>query len=268
VLKTIVTCCLILTSQVHAANFEDDFAVVFVDSGTEAEFGPVPLERELLAAGIEGIARAGAKGIILKFYVDVPRDTAGDDRLAAALQRLPVALQASITNEPSPNALPERFFLDLSTATSIDGSSGWIPLPKFSEHASDVGFVDFTGFPAPVLETYQGRSVKSLILCAVEMALGERGRIEPGVGISFSALAYPLTARNEMTFALAEEAPLTYIPFHFVVRGTVDPDRIQGKVVILAYDGSSIQNVDTPVGSITAHRLFIQLLKGFYESGA
>lgn len=266
-LKSIAICGLILTSQVYAASFEDDFVVVFVDSETEAEYGPVPLERELLATGIEEIARAGAKGIILKFFIDLPSDAAGDDRLAAAIQQVPVALQASIVNEPSPNPFPERFFLDISASTAIGGSSGWIPLPMFSEHASDICFVDFAGFPVPLLETYQGRSVKSLFLCAVEMALGERGRIEPGVGISFSDRVYRLTRRNEMTFALVEDASINYIPFHSVVRGTVDMERIRGKVVILGYDGSSIQSLDTPVGAIPAHRLFIQLLKGFYESG-
>jgi CHASE2 domain-containing sensor protein len=266
-LKAIITCGLILASQVYAANFEDDFVVVFVDSETEAEFGPVPLERELLATGIEEIARAGAKGIVLKFFIDLPKDTAGDDRLAVAIQQLPVALQASITDERSPNPFPEQFFLDLNTSTTIRGSSGWIPLPMFSEHASDIGFVDFAGFPAPLLETYQGRPVKSLLLCAVELALEEQGRIEPGVGISFTDQTYRLTPRNEMTFTLVEEASIDYIPFHSVVRGIVDPERLQGKVVILGYDGPSIQSLDTPVGTITVHRLFIQLLKGFYESG-
>ena len=40
----------------------------------------------------------------------------------------------------------------------------------FCAHAKDVGFVDFDSAQVPLLETYQPRTVKSLVVCAIELA--------------------------------------------------------------------------------------------------
>ena len=66
-------------------DFERDFAVVFITQATEAKHGRYPLDRALLAQAVERAADAGAKGVIIKFFLDQARTTEGDRRLAMAL---------------------------------------------------------------------------------------------------------------------------------------------------------------------------------------
>ena len=54
--------------------FEDHFAIVFIDEDTESKYGEVPLDREILAKAIGRMAEAGAKGIVIKFFLDRARD--------------------------------------------------------------------------------------------------------------------------------------------------------------------------------------------------
>lgn len=60
--------------NVHAGAADSPFRVVLVDKQTEEQYGPFPLSRSLLAKGIEQIKTRKAKGIILKFFLDIPKD--------------------------------------------------------------------------------------------------------------------------------------------------------------------------------------------------
>ncbi len=101
-------------SSAWASAFERDFVVVFIDADTEAKFGAMPLNRGLLAEGVEAIANAGAKGLVIKFFLDQARDERDDKRLAGALSHIPTVLQARLDDtERSPNRLADRL-LDLS----------------------------------------------------------------------------------------------------------------------------------------------------------
>jgi hypothetical protein len=148
----------------------DVFAVVFVDERTEARLGPFPYDRAVYAKGIERLGELGARGVVLKFFIDRPKTREGDEALAAAIGKVKVVLQANLEPEPRPNRLPERFFL--STAErgrkdALSGEGGWLPLEMMSAMAHDVGFIDSRDVTrVPIVERYQGRLVKSLYLCA------------------------------------------------------------------------------------------------------
>jgi len=102
----------------HADSFDESFIIVFIDADMELSYGPVPLKRQLLANAIEKLADAGAKGIVLKFFLD----QADDQSIANALASIPVVLQARIDDrEPSPNHLAARFTLTVRAKTSING---------------------------------------------------------------------------------------------------------------------------------------------------
>jgi CHASE2 domain-containing sensor protein len=62
---------LIVPLQVAGSSFEKDFAVVFIDAATEANYGPIPLDRALLARALERLAVARARGVVLKFFLDL-----------------------------------------------------------------------------------------------------------------------------------------------------------------------------------------------------
>jgi CHASE2 domain-containing sensor protein len=251
-----------------AGTFEDDFAVVFIDAATEAKHGRFPLDRALLADAIEHLAAAKSKAVVLKFFYDQPKDTTGDQRLADSLRRLPVALQARMDDtETRPNPLPARFTLPIGAQTAVGGTNGWIPLPLFCEHAKDVGFVDFVSTTVPLLETYRGQTVKSLVLCSMELATSQPSVITPGQKLIIGQKTWKLDPNNQITAKLPKSDDLQYVPFHKVLDKSVSTNAFAGKVVILAYDGLNIHTVDTTIGKVKAHRMFVYSLKSIYEQG-
>lgn len=252
-------------------DFERDFTVVFITQATEAKYGRFPLDRSLLAQAVEQAADAGAKGVvILKFFLDQSRTAEGDRRLATALSRVPVLLQARLDDsEKAPNPLEGRFTLPgASFKTAVSGSSGWIPRPEFSRRAHDVCFVDFDSSPAPIVEMYQGKTVKSLLACAAELAAGHKAVIRPVKDISIADQTAFLDSLNRVTITLRHEKVLASFDFNSLLDGSIPPSALRNRVVVIGYDGSSIPQVSSPVGTMGAHRLFVLMLKGFYESMA
>ena len=259
---------LVTVSITKADDFDNQFAIVFITEKTEAKYGSVPLKRELLADAINEIAKAGAKGIVVKFFLDREKDYVGDQLLADAISGLPVILQARIDNdEVSPNILSERFTLPIKANTSIEGNSGWIPALRFSSVAYDIGFADYDGFPLPLVENYKGRIVKSLFLSAIELAIGAIAIIEPGQQATIGHVALRLNSLNQVSVDLQSLAPLQYIPFHDVLETENWVEKIKGKVVILGYDGPKIHKLKTTHGFIPAHRLYVHVLKALLQDG-
>ena len=257
-----------LCGSAHADIFDDHFAIVFIDRATESKYGDVPLDREILAKAIVRMSEAGAKGVVIKFFLDQAKDDAGDRILAEAITRLPVILQARIeSNEPSSNDLPDRFTLPIEAEASIRGNDGWIPLTLFSEGAYDVAFADFDGFPAPLLETYRGKTVKSLLLSAIELALGAKAIIKPGHQVNIGQLKLKMNALNQVDVDLNSLPTLQYIPFHEVLDDASRTVQVKDKVVILAYDGPKIHSIKTKSGSVSAHKLYIHVLRALLRDG-
>src|SRR6185437_11036532 len=101
-----------------------------------------------------------------------------------AMSKMKVVLEARIDNgEAEANPLPERFTIPISGAAGgnlISGTKGWIPLPALSARAHDIGFVDYRTLDRmPLVERYDGRCVKSLFTCCIEVAMGHAA-ITPG----------------------------------------------------------------------------------------
>jgi hypothetical protein len=256
-----------LCRSLFGASFRDDFAVVFIDSASEAKFGAFPLDRSLLARAIQKSGDLHARGVVLKFFLDQPKLEASDLLLARALTNTPVVLQARIDDaEVHPNALPARFTLQgTKVQTQISGRSGWIPIPRFMTNSRDVGFVDFSSTQVPLLETYQDRTVKSLVLCCIELATGKQSVIEPGQKVTFGTHHLRLDAHNCLQAKLPLNDDLAYIPFHRFLAGDIPASLIQGKVVIIGYDGPQIHSISTAIGQVRAHRFFIYVLQSIYE---
>lgn len=269
-IRHVIFLLLAVPTAAFGGDFERDFTVVFITQATEAKYGRFPLDRSLLAQAVEKAADAGAKGVILKFFLDQSRTAEGDRRLATALSRVPVLLQARLDDsEKTPNPLEGRFTLPGSTfKTAVSGSSGWIPLPEFSRHAHDVCFVDFDSSPVPIVEMYQGKTVKSLLACAAELAVGRKAVIRPVKDISIAGQTAFLDSLNRVTITLRREKPLASFDFNSLLDGNIPPSALQNRVVVIGYDGPSIPQLSSPVGTMGAHRLFVLMLKGFYESMA
>jgi CHASE2 domain-containing sensor protein len=57
------------------------FIVVFIDAKTEKALGPFPYDRAVLAKAIDKTASSGARGVVLKFFIDKPKTPDGDRAL-------------------------------------------------------------------------------------------------------------------------------------------------------------------------------------------
>lgn len=260
----IVLMLMLLSTAAFAKDFSNDFAVVFIDQASEARFGSFPFDRSIIAQAIERSANAGAKGVVLKFFFNQHRSPSGDAALAKALSRLPVALQARIDDtEKAANPLPERFSLaDRAVKSGVAGNAGWIPLAQFSEQAADVCFVDFASSPIPLIETYQNKPVKSLVLCAAELALGTKAAIRSSQAIFIGKSEIRVDAINRISVQFAPDRPIATLPFNDLFDGKLSPTKLKNKVVIIGYDGTSIPRI----GGVGIHRLFVQNLRAFYEA--
>jgi CHASE2 domain-containing sensor protein len=256
-------CCL-ATFSLQAV--ENRFAVILIDSETEREYGEFPLDRRLIAQGLEVVADMQAKGVVLKFFFDLPREPESDAALSRAIGKVPTILQARIDDsQVEPNPLPERFFFrdaSFERFHLFSGESGWIPLNIFSAKARDIGFVDL---PAPgqtdIVERYNGKTVRSLALCSLELAFDSRASILGGKSLRLGKRVIPLDSENRVPIRFPSTNQLDYIKFHDLLAKKIDAKEIKGKVVILGYDGAKIPKIESPMGLIGAHRYFIYALK-------
>lgn len=249
---------------------DSPFALAFIDAKTEEELGGFPLDRSVIAKGLQQLKSVGAKAVVLKFFFDQPRTAAGDTSLAEAISALPVALQARIDDtEVAPNKLPARFFvegLNLSGSSVLSGKGGWLPLPSLADRAAAVGFVDVASTSrVPVLESYQGRLVKSLYLCALELAFDGQAQIEPGKELTLAGRKIRLDAANSVPAEFPRADTLDYVPFHELLSKPVVVEKLKGKVVVLGYDGAKMPVLATPVGPRKAHRVFWHGLQSMWQ---
>lgn len=252
-----------------AGSFEDDFAVVFIDEASEGELGEFPLDRSFYAKAILQTERLGAKAVVLKFFIDRPKNAESDQALAEAMKGIPVILQVRLldqSQEPNPNPLPDRFTLPgVEALTGVAGDSGWFPLPILSANAADVGFVDINSLQIPLLESHRSRTVRSIVVNCIETATGKSASFETPGTIRFGDWQLETDRNQFVTAALPETDNIAYIPFHEFLALDRSETSIAGKVVIIGYDGPKIHEFPSPIGPIRAHRYFVHSLKSIYE---
>ena len=70
------------------------FVFVFVDAKTEKALGPFPYDRLVYAEAMERAAAAGARGVVVRFFLDLPKGENGDKALTTAMTKTKVVLQA------------------------------------------------------------------------------------------------------------------------------------------------------------------------------
>src|SRR4051794_23731352 len=154
----------VLAATVQAAaddqRQESPFVAVFIDAKTEKALGPFPYDRAVLAKAIDKSVASGARGVVLKLFVDKPATADGDRALVDAAKRTKVLVQARLDDsEKDPNPLPDRFALKATVeGHPLTGKSGWLPLPDLAAVAHDLGFVDYRVIDRmPVAEQYRGK---------------------------------------------------------------------------------------------------------------
>jgi len=246
---------LVLASQLVFALFfsgsshaESAFVPVFVDARTEARIGAFPFDRSVTANALNAFEKLGAKGVVVKFFLDQPKGP-GDEQLAQAMKKIPTVLQARCDDaEPKSNALEERFSTVAGAETNfaVSCKSGWIPLPVLQANAVDVCFIDQPVVDvAPLKERYQGRAVKTLYSCALTLA---------------NKRAPPADATGTRKVDLRKAPSIEPISLIDVLDGKANRANFAGKIVILGYEGPKAPTFETQIGKLSAHRAFMDNL--------
>lgn len=253
----------------NPGNDSNPFVVVFIDTATEKSLGLFPYDRALYAKAIERAAALGARGVVVKFFLDKPKSADGDRILVRAMSAVHVVLQARMDpDEPTPNALPDRFKLSLHRDADdqpISGMRGWIPRPEFSTAAYDVGFIDHRVIDRmPLIERYQDRYVKSLYLCCLEMATGHRAEVTAGRLVRLGKQSLRIDTRNEVAVNYPINDDLPYLSFADFI-ASKGSAAVKDRVVILAYDSDRFEAVSTPAGKMRPHRAFYHALTSIYD---
>lgn len=247
------------------------FAVVMIDEASEKELGPFPYDRAVYAKGIEALAQAKVRGVVLKFFIDRPKTAEGDAALPIALTKVKVILQARMDDdEAKANPLPERFILNglgASDATPFSGKSGWLPLPALSKNAYDLGFIDSMPWVEliPVIERYQGHDVKSLYTAALELATKEQAKISPGKFLQLGGKKIGMDDRCYAKVTLPAADTLAAYSFIDLIHVKIPAEKLADRVVILGYDGAKMETNKTAIGSVKGHRLFCYQLFSLYR---
>ena len=147
----------------------------------------------------------------------------------------------------------------------VPGRSGWLPLGRLAAHAHGIGFVDVVSPESlPLAERYRGKPVKSLALCAIELALGESARLIDGeLRLGERKLKNIRNASCPVTYPRHDT--LKSLDFNSLMNGTPPREELHDKVVILGYDGERIPRLPTPIGPVKAHRVFCYSLFDLYR---
>ncbi|HYV28799.1 MAG TPA: CHASE2 domain-containing protein [Candidatus Eisenbacteria bacterium] len=250
----------LLSLRTASAGTLSPFVFVMIDARTEAVYGSLPFNRALVATAIDRLTAAKARGIVIKFFYDLPSTEKNDHSLEQSICAAPVALQASLNDaEGTSNGLEAKFQVDAVPMADFPslfvGDKALVPLQRFRRCARAVGFVDSTASEIPLVEVYQGKMVKSLQLVALEMASNQKAVIEPSGFVRLGKTR--LALMHHIDFPTTNS--LSYIPFHEVMSDTSKTwqTKVQQSVVILGYDGKNIHSIETPLGPLGAHRFFI-----------
>lgn len=257
---------------VLAAAAESPFVGVFIDSRTESKLGPFPYDRAVLARTVEALHKLRARGVVVKFFLDSPKSAEGDRKLGASMKKVPVLLQAGLFGAKAPsNPLPARFYFSLKgkPGPTLSGQEADLPLPLFADNAHGVGFVDVADMAQPQLVPafvkYRKGTVKSLWVEALELATGSPAVIEPAARVRVGPRSLPLDQNNQLKVVVGKE-PVVVHSLLDLLEGRVTRPQIEGKVVVLGYDGEKMEKMATPAGSMRAHRWVLISLIAVWEA--
>jgi CHASE2 domain-containing sensor protein len=271
VVAMVIQILLILMLLIAPCSADSPFVAVFVDSKTENELGPFPYDRSVIAQATEALASLGARGVVLKFFFAEPRSKSGDDKLAKAGSSVKVLHQGGIHGASAPsNPLLKRFIFQPSgqVGQCISGTQAVLPLPALSASAWGVGFVDVADMSRPGLlpafVCYRRMFVKSLWVQALELASNKKAVIVPGESVTCGNLTWPLDEQNQLTAGKAELESYSLVD---LLRGKIPKEKIEGRIVIIGYDGEKMDFLNTPAGKMRGHRWFATSLVALWSSG-
>ncbi len=226
-----------LTSQINAAALDllmrfrgagdsrtaGDIVLVAIDDATARRYGPLPLDRRLLARGLERLATAGPDVVALDVLIAEAEDPEAEAAIAKALGAVPSVVAAAIESDPGK-------------------APRWIePLPDLAA-AAQVGHAHADPDPDGVVRSVLlakaagGRRRWALALEAAALALQAGRPVETADQVRLGSIRIPAKADNGRLLCINYAGPegvFERISFAALLDGSVDPARFRGKIVIV-----------------------------------
>lgn len=239
---------ILLRLQPHSPSTAlQSIVLVAIDDGTAARYGPLPLNRSKLAAGLTRLAQFRPQVLAVDLLLSEPGQAADDQALAAALRQFrSVILSAALRSDSGPD--PK-----------------WIlPLPQLMT-SHEVGQVhtepDADGMVRSVLllKANRERRFWALGMQMARLALGVERPIETRDSVELGPIRIPSpenTARQMTINYAGPEGTFRRVPFSTLLDNTARPADFRDKIVILGV---------TAQGS--GDRLFTPLSSGIGMSG-
>ena len=260
-----VLCAVMLAGCATTSEFGKDIVVVEYEGKSEIEYGEFP-SRAAIASYVEKVKLGNPKGIVLKFFFDLPGNESDNTALAKSFVGANILLQANLSNEPPTSRhLDERFFFrgDLGERRlPLRGDEGWLPLREFANGASRVCFANARSVDMiPMLIEFQGRPVPSLYACVLE-ELTSSGpmKLEPSKAI-FGRYFLDIDGFSESRVALKHLEGGNSITVYELMRNEFDPRIFLGKVVLVTYTGSKSPKVKVEDKTYKVHDVFLSELR-------
>jgi CHASE2 domain-containing sensor protein len=264
---------MVLATTLTAAQSGNPFVLVLIDNKTEKAMGPFPYDRSVLAAAVERSATLHAKGVVLKFFLNLPRGEQGDRALAAAMKKTKVLLQTGGDDVSQPSQLPERFKLGpvpFGDPRAIIAGRGGIPLPQFTAAAYAIGLVDAQRSGdfvdrVPMLESYGDKYGQTLVAACLELALNQTAHDKPGESVTFGDKSIPLDRQSQAMVRFPEKDDVQYVSLVEFLKPGPRPE-VQDRIVIVGADLASMPSLPTRSGPLGVHRLFYYAVLSLYRS--
>ena len=233
--------------EVQASPAIGQVVLAAIDDHTATRYGPLPLNRAKLAEGLEVLAQARPRVVVLDLLISEPGDPAQDARLARALHLFPaVVLGAALQSDASEHPV-------------------WIlPLPGLA-HGLSVAHVhaapDADGDVRSVLLLKEGSGQRfwALGLGAARLATAADRPIESADFVSLGQVRIPAAQSDSRSMLInfaGPEGTFPRVSFGALLDRTADPSRFRDKIVIV---GATAQG--------SGDRLFTPLSSGIGMSG-
>ncbi len=221
--------------------------LVAIDDKTAARYGPLPLNRGKLAEGLEVLARAQPRVVVLDLLISEPGDPAQDARLARALHLFPAVV--------------------LGAALEIEAGEHphWIlPLPGLGQglsvaHVHAAPDADGDVRSVLLLKEGAGRRFWALGLEAARLATAAGRPLESADSVSLGRDRIPATendSRSLMINYTGPEGTFPRVSFGALLDRSADLSKFGGRIVIV---GTTAQG--------SGDRLFTPLSSGIGMSG-
>ena len=218
-----------------------------IDDHTAARYGPLPLNRAKLAEGLEALARAQPRVVVLDLLISEPGDPAQDARLSRALHLFPGAvLGAALESDagehprwilPLPDLAHGRSTAHVHAAPDADGDVRSVLLMKEAD----------------------GQRFWALGLEAARLAVGANRPLESADAVTLGPVRIPVSENDNRSMLINYAGPEGTFPrmsFGALLDGTADVSKFRDKIVIV---GATAQG--------SGDRLFTPLSSGIGMSG-